>query len=166
MAGQRFVVGNSGSESRQFVADDPICQIRNIDADIIVEVLAMSFHIFGLDDLNEPNAIEIVRYSTAGQSVGFPPRRFEPGGQTDPGLLFDIIDDAGWTVTTPTVSDVLGGAYPFNLSTGWQWPPKGRTTGPIVVPPGSTGGVGFRIVDATSAADNYLVKLVYKRIGG
>lgn len=132
--------------TRSLTADEVICRV-SAPATSILLVLDMWFGIVGTDDLNEPNGIEICRLSTDG--IGGSTALFEPreSGSTVFGGSGAAIDAGDWS-TEPTVSDVLGGAKPFNLATGWEW--SWTSAGTITVSP--SGRIGFRIVDALSAS--------------
>jgi len=146
--------------SRSLLADEVICRV-SAPSDAILMVLEAWFAIIGQDDLNEPNAMEMVRLSTDG--TGGSTILFEPREVGDPatGATGLAIDAGDWTAE-PTVSDVLGGGTPFNLATGWQW--SWTQSAPIVVSP--SGRIGFRIVDPLSTAMNCHVGMTILEIGG
>jgi len=132
--------------TRSLTADEVICRVSAPSTAVLL-VLEMWFGIVGTDDLNEPNAMEIVRLSsdgTGGSTALFKPLEV---GSTAFGGSGASIDADDWSAN-PTVSDVLGGAKPFNLATGWDW--DWTRSAPITVSP--SGRVGFRIVDPLSAS--------------
>ena len=132
--------------TRSLTADEVICRV-SAPADSLMLVEEMWFGIVGTDDLNETNAIELVTLSTDGTGGATPLfQQRELNAPVFPGTAASI-DADDWTAE-PTVSDVHGGAKPFNLATGWEW--SWTQSGHLAVPP--SGRVGFRIVDALSAS--------------
>lgn len=119
------------SFTRSLEADEVICRI-SAPSDAVIFVLEAWFGQVGTDNLNEANAIEMVRLSTDG--VGGATALFEAREPGDAafGGTGATIDASDWS-TEPTVSDVLGGATPFNLATGWNW--TYASAGPIVLSP-------------------------------
>lgn len=148
--------------TKSLVADDVICRV-SAPADSVLLVLEMWFGIVGADDLNEPNSMEILRLSTdgaGGGTISFKPR--EKGTPAFGGTGASI-DSDDWT-TGPTVSDVLGGGLPFNLATGWNW--SWTQSAPIVVSPGVSQRIGFRIVDPLSASMICHAGMTLLEVGG
>jgi len=146
--------------SRSLTADEVICRI-SAPSDAVVFILEAWFGQVGTDDLNEANAIEMVRLSSdgaGGATALFESR--EPGDSAFGGTGATI--DAGDWSTEPTVSDVLGGGTPFNLATGWNW--SWTSSGPIVLSP--SGRVGFRIVDPVSTSMTFHGGLTILEVGG
>jgi len=146
--------------TRSLTADEVICRI-SAPSDAVLLVLEAWFGIVGTDGLNEPNAMEMVRLSSDG--TGGATALFEARETGDPvtGATGAAIDAGDWTAE-PTVSDVLGGATPFNLASGWNW--SWTQSAPIVVSP--SGRVGFRVVDAISASMICHAGLTILEIGG
>ena len=148
------------SFARSLAADEVICRI-SAPSDAILLVLECWFGIVGTDDLNEPNGMEMVRLSsdgTGGSTVLFEQRE---SGDPATGATGAAIDAGDWSAD-PTVSDVLGGATPFNLSTGWNW--AWTQSAPIVISPSQR--IGFRIVDAISASMTCHAGMTILEVGG
>ncbi len=145
--------------NRSLTADEVICRI-SAPATSIVMVLEMWFGQHGVDDLNEPHIMEICRLSSAGTGGSTALFEAREGGSTAFGGTGAGIDAGDWTAE-PTVSVVLGGGKPFNLATGWEW--DWTRSGPIIVDPSAR--IGFRIVDAVSAAMDFHAGLTILEVG-
>jgi hypothetical protein len=129
-------------------------------SDAVVLVLEAWFAMIGTDDLNEPNAMQLQRYSTdgsGGATLTFNPREV---GDPATGATGAGMDSTGWT--NPTSAGVLGGGMPFNLATGWNW--SWTQSAPIVISP--SGRAGFRILDAPSASMQFHAGMTILEIGG
>ncbi len=145
--------------NRSLLADEVICRV-SAPATSILLVLEMWFGMVGSDDKNEPNAIEICRLSTDGSGGSTALFEARELGSTAFGGTGAAIDAGDWTAE-PTVSDVLGGARPFNLASGWEW--SWTQSAPITVSP--SGRIGFRIVDPVSAAMDFHAGMTILEVG-
>jgi hypothetical protein len=133
-------------------------------ADRTLLVYSMWWNIRGPDKLNEPNAMEIVRMSDRGSGGALGELKALETGQPNSGISANQIDSSDWT-TPPVVTDVIGGARPFNLARGWQWSahPQGQ---PIVVQPAGGGdNLGFRILSATSGPVTFDLGAIFLAVG-
>jgi len=158
MFGHGRILVYSASVTRQLVADDVIAVVNTVP-NLMFLILQLYLHQYGNDQLNEPNAIEVLRL-TGGQGGGqvMTVKNYETG---DPvaSLGLNGIDADDWS-TPPTPSTVMGGARPFNLSSGWRWAFAG--TSPIVIT--NNNKVGFRIVDTISAVASFNYGVVVQQI--
>ena len=107
--------------TRQLLAGEPLFRLH-APAGRLAYVLNMWFAVFGIDNLNETNAMQITNLSSLGAgAVLFSyqnPRDLNSGAW--PGPTGAVIPNDGWT-TDPTVGNKFGGAKPFNLGSGWSW---------------------------------------------
>lgn len=143
-------------------ADVVLMTFGDIGNTRLMHVLSMWFNQIGSDQLNEPNAMEIVRTSSTGLGGASATQESHELGNTA-ALFAGSIDDNGWS-TAPIMTEVLGGARPFNLSTGWRWSPapSGR---PILVSLTANTYLGFRPVRASSAAITFMVGATVRLLG-
>jgi len=149
----------AGAGERMYQPDDVLCAFSTFPNNRFMLVYAMSWA--PNDNTSQPvtetNAIEIVRTGT--QGVGGDDMNVEPlEVGSDPGspngIFADSILSTGWP-TSPTVTDVIGGARPFSLERGWRWS-AAQSGQPIVIQPGPTTGIGLglRIKQATTREIN------------
>lgn len=146
--------------ARQVAADEVVLRVSAPSTASLL-VSAMWFGIVGTDDLNETNAMEIVRLSSDGAGGGSPTAEQRSSGDSAFGGTMASLDANDWT-TDPTVSDTLGGARPFNLATGWRWS-WAEEGAPITVSP--SGRIGFRVVDTLSASMNIYAGMTVYEVG-
>jgi len=161
---QKHILSYTSANITRSLAADEVLITVNVPFTIYTRVLTLWLLQIGTNGLNEPNAMEIVRCSANGVGGIVAQEGEWESGNTPKGLGIAVhIDADGWT-TAPPVTDVLGGARPFNLNSGWRWN-SSVSKALIISPNTNVHFYGFRIVDAISAAMTFQVGITVAYIG-
>jgi len=144
-SGPRYYLGSNASIVRQIGTDEVLMSFSNPTNATVILVYELWFSPRGTDFLHENNAMEIVRTSSEGSGgSNMTQEALDLGNPVGAGMMLGInVDADGWS-TPPPVTDVLGGARPFNLASGWRWTWADTGT-PLIISP-ATSGIGFRMV--------------------
>lgn len=158
MVGREYVLRIPAFASA-LAADRMLCQVA-APATAVLFLKRAWFGQISNSNLNEVNAVRLVRCSTAGTGGASMVAKETTEGDPAFGGSGTAHDSDGWTAE-PTITDTLH-ELPFNLAAGFEWAPT-DDDGYIVVPP--SGRVGLQLARAPSASMTWAGGLVVQEIG-